>query len=396
MPKTRASFRIAEDAQPLGKRPRRSCKTSGVLKELENVPKSRRSRELKKEPRVKCKEPENAPRSGSKRTTSEDEAPKRRKLPKRKGRGVPPLRLQEEIMGDDEEDEEDDNVAPSNVKKAPRRRSSARIQKQITDKPTEPEKYDRPDDKDKNRPKSQANRRNDSKRKKLGEVGKLDGETKTNNITERADKKKSLDRVVETLKKKRELADYNASQQKKVKAEPEPGESVGDKPESEQWVKHEVSLEPKNDPSIKEEYSPAIPNVHQARSLPRPPIKVRFVDDEELSDTKSFMIDFIAPSKARVPITVVQDEEVYPIIDLTDKVKEHLLEGSTTLEEVHRAFMGLEVEKAAFQPSMPERPQIIDDIDAADREQEEKMRELRRNLKAEAPDCDCGRRGRSE
>jgi len=164
MPKTRASFRIAEDAQPLGKRPRRSSKTSGVLKELENVPKPRRSKELKKEPRVKCKEPENAPRSRSKRATSEDEAPKRRKLPKRKGRGVPPLRLQEEIMGDDEEDEEDDNVAPSNVKKAPRRRSSARIQKQITDKPTEPEKYDRPDDKDKNRPKSQAKRRNDSKR----------------------------------------------------------------------------------------------------------------------------------------------------------------------------------------------------------------------------------------
>ena len=61
---------------------------------------------------------------------------------------------------------------------------------------------------------------------------------------------------------------------------------------------------------------------------------------------------------------------------------------------VNRAFIGLD--EKAFQQSMPERPKIIDDIEAADRDQEEKMRELRRNLKAEAPDCDCGRRGRSE
>ena len=111
------------------------------------------------------------------------------------------------------------------------------------------------------------------------------------------------------------------------------------------------------------------------------------------------MIDIISPSMApvlRTPITFVQDDNIVPMIDLTDKVKEHLLGGSTTLEEVHRAFMGLEQEKAAFQPAMPERLKNFDDIEAADREQEEKMRELRKNLKAEAPDCDCGRRGRSE
>ena len=60
------------------------------------------------------------------------------------------------------------------------------------------------------------------------------------------------------------------------------------------------------------------------------------------------------------------------------------------------ALMGLQREKAAFQPAMPERPKIFDDIEANDGEQEKKMRELRKNLKAEAPVCDCGKRGRSK
>ena len=149
MPKTRASFHIAEDDRPLRKRPRRSCNATGVLEELDNnVPQQPKKRGR---PKLKSKESEdNAPRSRSKRAANDDETPKRRKLPKRKGRGVPPLRLQDEIMGDEEDEEDEDDDEDDVADDAPRRRSSARIQMQSTDKPTEPKQSDRPDKRRKN------------------------------------------------------------------------------------------------------------------------------------------------------------------------------------------------------------------------------------------------------
>lgn len=411
MRKTRASFHIAEDDQPLGKRPRRSCKATTVLKELGNVPKSRTSKELKKAPKLKSKELDNAPRSRSKRTRSEDEAPKKRSLPNRKGRGVPPLRLQEQIMGqeeDDEEEEEKDDgaVAQPPAEEVPKRRSSSRIQKQNADTPAKPEKPDYPFKQQKQQPKYQKNTKNDSKRKKMDEVEKMDTETKLNKLGETEEKKMKLDKVVETLvetaKKEKKLSDDNSRHQRKakhkVKIEPEHAETVEVEPEPQQNAKGEVRIEPQSGPSTQEESSLPAPKV-QTRLRPRPLIKVRFVDDDELSCDKRLVIDFIAPSAApllRTPITAVHDDYVVPMIDLEDEVRKHLSAGRTTLEEVHRACMGLEMEKLGFQPRMPERPKMIDDIEAADREQEEKLRELRKNLKAEAPECDCGRRGRGE
>ena len=406
MPKTRASFSIAEDDEPLRKRPRRSCNATGagVLKELDdNAPQPRRSRELKKAAKLKSKkEAVDAPKSRSKRVASEDAVPKKRELPKRKGRGVPPLRLQDEIIGDEEserDEEEEVSVAPSVVNDAPRRRSSARIQKQITDKPTEPEKWDGPGDREKSEQTYQTKTRNNLKGKKVEE------DTKSNppegKGVETGKKKRNLENMVETLKKRREIGVDNSCEGE-VKTERELAVTVEVKPEPQRLVKHEVKRESQNDPSSQEEPSPPPTQTEiETRLRPRPPIKVKFVDDEELSDSKGLMYDFLTPTKApapvlRTPITFFRDDSVFPVIDLTDEMKEQLVEGRTTLGEVHRAFMGLELEKSAFQPAMPERPKIFDDIEAADREQEEKMRELRRNLKAEAPDCDCGRRGRSK
>ena len=44
---------------------------------------------------------------------------------------------------------------------------------------------------------------------------------------------------------------------------------------------------------------------------------------------------------------------------------------------------------------MPERPKMIDDIEAADlrAEQKELLRKLRKDLMEEVPECDCQGRG---
>ena len=413
MPKTRASFLIAEEVQPARKRPRRSCNArGGALKEVDdNVPQPRRSRELKKAPKSKKSQNlENASTSKSRRGAGEDETPERRKLPKRKGRGVRPLRLREEIVGCDEkgrQEEEDDDDLPlaSRVsKEAPRRRSSARIQKQSNDKHTAPEESKQSSgNKGKSKGKLQTKTKLKAKAKKQEEEKEEGTLTKSNKLEEPAvetvKRRRNLDEVVEKLTKKRDVAGEN-SYSRNVKNELEPAEPVQVKSEPQEAVEHKVKLERQNDLSNELESSSATPK-DQIKPTLRPPIKVKVVDDEQLRDNKMMMYDFIAPSTApapvlRTPITVVQDENVSPMIDLTDGLKEYLSEGSTTLEEVHRACMGLQREKAAFQPAMPERPKIFDDIEANDGEQEKKMRELRKNLKAEAPVCDCGKRGRSK
>ena len=410
MPKTRASFLIAEEVQPARKRPRRSCNArGGALKEVDdNVPQPRRSRELKKAPKSKKSQNlDNASTTKSRR--GEDETPERRKLPKRKGRGVRPLRLREEIVEDDEKgrQEEDDDDLPLAVrvkKEAPRRRSSARILKQNNDKDTEPEQSKRSSgNKAISKAKLQTKTKLKAKAKKQ-EVDKEEGTlTKSNKLEEPAvetvKRRRNLDEVVEKLTKKRDVAGEKSSTQI-VKNEPVPAEPVQVKSEPQEAVKHEVKLERQNGLTNELESSSATPK-DQTKPTLWPPIKVKVVDDEQLRDNKMMMYDFVAQSRTpapvlKTPITVVKDENVSPMIDLTDGLKEYLSEGSTTLEEVHRACMGLQREKAAFQPAMPERPKIFDDIEANDGEQEKKMRELRKNLKAEAPVCDCGKRGRSK
>ena len=412
MPKTRASFHIAEEVQPAGKRPRRSCNArGGALKELDdNVPQPRRSRELKKAPKSKKSQNlANASTSKSRRDAGEDETPKRRKLPKRKGRGVRPLRLRDEIVEDDEkgrqEDDDDDDLplAVRITKEAPRRRSSARILKQNNEKHTAPEESKQSlGNKGISQAKLQTKTKKKSKAKKQEE--KEEGTlTKPNRLEEPAvetvKRRRNLDEVVEKLTKKRDVAGEK-SYSRNDKNEPVTAEPAQVKSEPEEAVEHEVKLERQNDLSNELKSSSATPKDETKPTL-RPPIKVKVVDDVQLRDNKMMMYDFVAPSAApapvlRTPITVVQDENVSPMVDLTDELKEHLLEGSTTLEEVHRACMGLQREKAAFQPAMPERPKIFDDIEANDGEQEKKMRELRKNLKAEAPVCDCSKRGRSK
>ena len=415
MPKTRASFLIAEEVQPARKRPRRSCNArGGALKEVDdNVPQpKRRARELKKAPKSKKSQNlDNAPTSKSRGRAGEDETPERRKLPKRKGRGVRPLRLREEIVEDDEkgkqgEEEEDDDLplAVRVKKEAPRRRSSARIQKQSNDKHTATEQFkESSDNKGKSKAKLQTKTKLKAKAQKQEEEKEEGTLSKSNKSEEPAvetvKRRRNLDEVVEKLTKKRDVAGEK-SYSRDVKNEPGPAEPVQVKSEPQEAVKHEVKLERQNDVSMELESSSATPK-DQTKPTLRPPIKVKVVDDEQLRDNKMMMYDFIAQSTTpapvlKTPITVVQDENVSPIIDLTDGLKEYLSEGSTTLEEVHRACMGLQREKAAFQPAMPERPKIFDDIEANDGEQEKKMRELRKNLKAEAPVCDCGKRGRSK
>ena len=76
----------------------------------------------------------------------------------------------------------------------------------------------------------------------------------------------------------------------KVKRKLEVGLSMRDDTETEKQT--EPQTEQQNDDHIVDPGGSAI-----SESLPRPPIKVKFVYDEELSDANSIMIDSIAPSK---------------------------------------------------------------------------------------------------
>lgn len=98
----------------------------------------------------------------------------------------------------------------------------------------------------------------------------------------------------------------------KVKRKLEVGPSMRDDTETEKQA--EPQTEQQNDDQIVDPGGSAAELISE--SVPRAPIKVKFVDDEELSDTQSLMIDFSAPSMdpvLRAPITVVQDVGVYPV-----------------------------------------------------------------------------------
>ena len=116
------------------------------------------------------------------------------------------------------------------------------------------------------------------------------------------------------------------------------------------------------------------------------PIKVMFVDDVKLKANGGLVRDVIksAPS-LRSPLVYVRDENIVPIIDLMSEVKEDLIEGRTTVEEIHRAFMGLD--KGTFQLHKPEMIREREDVEAEERRRKADGR-------INEPGCDCTKRKR--
>jgi hypothetical protein len=119
-------------------------------------------------------------------------------------------------------------------------------------------------------------------------------------------------------------------------------------------------------------------------------VKVKFVEDDSTSE----MIDVVRKERLQIEGAFKPDAHIMPIIDLNDEMKAALRDDKAKIEQIYNAAIneltqGIEGEM----PELPEGLSYTETLVGVDEENDNKMVELRKNLKSEAPDCECKKNG---